>query len=134
MRGYAPEVYVAAKFEEKERVQAFIELLKSRGIYVTHDWTTETTEGKTGEALAHYLTACAEAAREGACRANVLVLFGHALGRGSLVELGIAIGCGSPVIVVGKELCENIFFHLPDVISVGSDAEALAMVWELARG
>lgn len=100
------KVYVAAKFEEKERTRQMQKRLRDIGCVITHDWTTEDAEGLSPEQVGPYMRQCAINDFNGVLEAD-------------------AIGYGSrswaTVLVVDHEVRDNIFFHLPNVLKVTED-------------
>lgn len=105
-------VYVAGKFEEAPRVRQVHTKLREMGFQITHDWTTEDATPYEGAALRAYLAACAQRDLEGVESAEAFLVLNHPKLYGGAVEMGIAISRRIPVLVVGAELRENIFFHL----------------------
>lgn len=105
-------VYVAGKFEEVEAVRAAQSLLQDAGFRITHDWTGESTAGKTSEEIGPFLEVCAENDYVGVTEADAVLLLNHDRAFGAMVEMGMAIARGIPVFVVGHKIRDNIFFHL----------------------
>lgn len=87
-------VYVAGKWELRDRVQTIMHDLTLFRHVITYDWTVVEQESST--------QAVKDA--EGVQTADVLVLIAEedVPYAGALVELGIAIGCGIPVFVLGN--------------------------------
>lgn len=106
------KIYVAGKFEEAERVRRVHKLLRSRNFAITHDWTTEDASIYEGEAKATYKRQCAMNDYLGVVNADAVLVINHALLYGGAAEMGMAIALHKPVLVVGSEIRENIFFHL----------------------
>ena len=89
-------VYVAGKWEDKERVRAVMEELIATGHRVTHDWTTEEGSDSYTERALNDL--------RGVWFADALVIVAvntELPYRGTLVELGAALALGKPVYVIG---------------------------------
>lgn len=106
------KIYVAAKFEEAQRVQRVYETLRARGFTITHDWTTEDASLYEGEAKLAYKRQCAINDYHGVKNADAMLVLNHALLYGGAAEMGMAIALEKPVYVVGSDIRENIFFHL----------------------
>jgi hypothetical protein len=106
-------IYVASKFEERDRVKGIQRQLIAAGHTITYDWTTNT----------EISAAQARADLDGVRTADALVLVAE---RdlpycGSLVEVGIALGCDIPIYVIGCALDRCIFLLLPSVTKVSCD-------------
>jgi hypothetical protein len=109
-------VYVASKFENGKVVREAFAALQADGHTISHDWTVESAEGMSGEALHAYLQGCAEKDLEGVERADALLLINHANGCGMYTELGIALASNKFIVVIdGKKPPHNIFFNLAHV-------------------
>ena len=117
---WKPHVYVASKFEDKERAWALIERLKDEGITITHDWTHEDDTGMDASTRSTYLRKCAEADVDGATRADIFIMLGHPNLRGALVEFGVALASGAVCLVVDPERTNNIFFMKRQVHQLSS--------------
>lgn len=109
-RGY---VYVAGKFEEGARVREVQEKLLLMGFEITHDWTQESAEGLTGAEREAYLQCNAEADVRGVEDADFLVVLNHDRAFGAMVEMGLGLAWGRVIYLVGPQVRDNIFFHLP---------------------
>ncbi len=131
---WKPHVYVASKFEDRERARALIDRLKDAGITITHDWTHEDDTGMDAATRATYLRKCAEDDVEGAGVADIFIMLGHPHLRGALVEFGVALGAGALCFVVAPEAVDNIFFRLWQVHLLSTDEEAFDLVVACARG
>lgn len=105
-------VYVAGKWEEKERVRAVQAEVESCGWGVSHDWTNGDASRIPEEA---------EADLDGVDGCDAFLLLWHPNLRGGLAELGAALALGKAVVVVGAPAdCEGtcIFYQHPRVIRV----------------
>lgn len=118
------KVYLAARYGRREEISDYAAQLTALGFGVTSRWLNgmhETPpEGIEPESHEH-LQWCATDDIEDILVANVLIAFtepeGSVAGRGRggrHVELGYALGIGTPVIVCGYR--ENVFCHLPGVV------------------
>ncbi len=105
-------VYVAGKFEEVAAVRAAQAALQDAGFGITHDWTGESSAGKSPEEIGPFLEICAENDYVGVTEADAVLLLNHDRAFGAMVEMGMAIARGIPVFVVGHKIRDNIFFHL----------------------
>jgi hypothetical protein len=101
-------VYVAAKYENRDRASDIMALLRKARHTITYDWT-QNEQVSADQAVADYngvMTA----------EAFVLVAEEDAAFCGALVELGIALGRGIPCYVIGHALDERcIFLKLPQL-------------------
>ena len=101
-------IYVAAKWEERERAREIMIQLIEAGHIITYDWTQAVEQ-----------MSCEQALRDlhGVFEADALVLIAeHDLAyKGALVEMGMAIACGLPVYVLGHAIDSCIFMALPQV-------------------
>lgn len=126
-------IYVAAKFEEKERVKALYDALEKAGHQITHKWIGEDASGLVGEALKSYLRTQADRDVEGVVSCDVLVLLPHEKGRGLYVELGVALAFVKPVVAVGSlESAPNcIFLTTDEVVWVEEDEDVVPALYLL---
>lgn len=125
------KVYVAAKWEERERARNFMRSVRLLGHVITHDWTHETDEGLSGAGRHRYLGSCATSDLQAVRDCDVLVLLHNPQCRGAYVELGIALGLAKVVIVVGSPRLESaehlpVFYWLPSVLHAALEHTALA--------
>lgn len=97
------KVYVAAKWEERNRAREVMFRLVEAGHTITYDWTVQ--EQESGYQ--------AEADIDGVVKANAYVgVFEKDLNYvGALIELGAALGIGIPVYVIGNaQVTKSMFF------------------------
>lgn len=101
------KVYVASKFEEKERVREVMNLLRAVGHEITHDWTQ----------VEQFTRLAAMKDLRGVTDADVLVgIFEKPLKyKGAYVELGAALALGKPVYILGDAARKCIFLKHPNV-------------------
>ena len=122
-------IYVASKFENGKVVREAYAALQADGHTITHDWTVESAEGMTGEALHAYLQGCAEKDLEGVEKCDALLLINHANGCGMYTELGIALAHDKFIVVIdGKHPPHNIFFNLAHVHHAKDLGDALKIL------
>lgn len=108
-------IYVAGKFEETDAVRNIQATLRQAGHTITHDWTGENPENRTGKELADFLKECARKDLVGVINADVLVLLNHDRAFGAMTEFGIALANRIPVLILRSEIRDNIFYNLgPD--------------------
>lgn len=102
------KIYIAGKWEEKERVREVMQQLIVAGHSITYDWTKDESSFTERQALAD---------REGVLEADAFVgVFEKDLRySGALVEMGIAVARGIPVHILGNAVDGNIFILLPTV-------------------
>lgn len=129
-------VYIATRLEAAARHNAVRDALIARGFALSYDWTTHGPVWREG---ADRIRSVAQYETQGVMDADVVVVLLPG-GRGTHVELGIALGCGAAVVLVatGPELAPApgtcAFYHHPMVTVVHSDAEVPdAVVAALAR-
>ena len=110
-------LYIATAFKNTEGFRKLKDLLEAAGHKITHDWTKEdASKLPEGPERELYLMDCAIADLGGICKADALILLAVPGMSGALVEMGMAIGGGIPVIVLdafkeGNQEC--IFYRLP---------------------
>lgn len=126
-------IYVAAKFEEKEKVRKAYDLLRHHGHRITHDWTNEdaTRFPDGSEEQLQYLEDMAHADIEGVANADAVVLFPHEKGKGLFVELGVALAKDIPVLVVSERDLHRgdcIFFFADACVVVRSVEDAITVL------
>jgi nucleoside 2-deoxyribosyltransferase len=103
------KIYVASKWEEKDRVQELMALLREAGHEITYDWTQCGTYNRT-QAI-HDLRGVADA------DVFVGVFEKDVPYAGALVELGIALALGKPIYIFGDApvLARCIFLEYPGI-------------------
>jgi hypothetical protein len=129
-----PKAYVAGYFLHKDKVREVQNALREQGWDISFDWTNEDASGKTGADLKAYARECATKDLKGVWRADMLVLLHETEGGcGMWTEMGMALICNMPVVVIGGnvpvspglEMLRNIFYYLPLVTVVDTLGEAL---------
>lgn len=105
-------IYVAGKWEEKERVQEVQAQLIAVGHTISHDWTIEESTTNSEELTRHAVND-----RYGVLNADAYVgVFEKDLRySGALAEFGIAIARGIPCYILGTYCDRNVFINLPFV-------------------
>ncbi len=132
--------YVATRLEAADRAQRVMSLLRSLGDTPAYDWTEH---GSVQDDGVERIAEVAAAEKDGVALADYIVVLLPG-GRGTHVELGIALGSNKPIFVhAGREQAHMgadgrtcAFYHHPSVIFVeGDDAELLAAVarWQRAQ-
>ena len=110
-------VYVAAKWEDKDRARDIMYSVCYAGHTITHDWTINSVFGVTA--------AAADVNGVIAADALVAVVEREFQWKGMWVEMGIAIGYGKPIYMLGNWGTDCIFTTLPSVHRVGSIKELI---------
>jgi nucleoside 2-deoxyribosyltransferase len=107
------KIYVAGKWEERERVREVMDTLRTRGHEITFDWTYSEQFSK------HQ----AELDLQGVEAADWLVFLAEKplAYKGAYVELGMAIALGTPVALIGNGIDECIFTQLPCIYRMTLD-------------
>ncbi len=118
-------VYCAGKWEEKERVRIVQDILIADGHTITFDWTRAEEAPPEGELRAHVLRAHAINDHWGVRTSDLYVgLFEKDLQyRGTFAEMGIAMGCGKPCIIIGPFAKRGVFSYHPLVVAWFTDIE-----------
>lgn len=101
--------YVGSKYENKQVVREYMDLLKQAGNTISHDWTT--AEQASRKAAMLDLRGVAD------CDVFVGVFDQEVDYNGTLVELGAALALGKPVYILGNwsGIKKGIFFKHPAV-------------------
>ena len=93
-------LYVAGKWADKHIIKTYMNFFTKEGHVITHDWTVVEEEDKrTREDLAKY----AELDVQGVKKADYLIILitdPEYAYRGTSCELGVALACQKPVIIV----------------------------------
>lgn len=125
-------IYIAARFTEKEVVKTLMGTLEEDGHYVTHDWTSEEDipanyPSDLPEYLGRvaYLQECAEKCVQGVLEADVVLVLNNATGAGLFVEVGLAIAYGKKIVVVNPEARDIPFWYLQEMSLVDTEEDAL---------
>lgn len=108
------KVYVAGKWEDRERVREVMRILKEDNFEITCDWTTHEYP-PVGEEYKLAFYAIQDI--EGVLKAEALLIMAEKEYnyRGALVEMGVALGKRIPIYVVGHGLDGCIFLEMPQV-------------------
>ena len=101
-------VYVAGKWEEKERVRQVQTLLRKAGHTITFDWTKSAGLGLEKQASRDTVGVLTADAFVGVFEKDLPY-------RGAYTELGMAIATGIPIYILGHAADLNIFVNLPRV-------------------
>ena len=107
------KIYVATKWENRQRARIVMADLKDLGHTITWDWTNDAGDGvmnQRKQAINDY---------NGVIDADavVLILENDYPYEGTLVELGIALGAGKPVFILGEAPVTKrcVFIQHPNV-------------------
>jgi len=121
-------IYVATGLEHAHRAWLVGYALRAAGHAITYDWTTHGSVQ--GEGFAR-LAEVAQAERDGVAVADLVIAILPG-GRGTHVEIGMALGYGIPVALLIQNGCydaECAFYSLPEI-----DRRAWATLTELIDG
>ncbi|MFD1030325.1 group-specific protein [Metaplanococcus flavidus] len=123
--------YIASSFANKEAVRTAANSLIEKGFTQTFDWTANLRASTIDE-----LQIYGELERNAVLEADFLVVILPA-GKGSHIEMGIAIGQRKTVYLVSEspEFSEfdvtSTFYHLPEVsIHIGTMGESISRIFE----
>jgi hypothetical protein len=125
-------IYVASGLENLGSVKDIMDSLKRSGWTITYDWTQHgSVQGKGNDVIAEVASAEAMGVRSADL---VLVLLPG--GKGTHTELGIAVGCGIPVLIhsVDPLSFDNIqterrccaFHFLPGIMRIPSHVDPVS--------
>ena len=121
-------IYVATGLEHAHRARLVGCALRAAGHHITYDWTTHgSVQGEGSERLAEV----AQAERDGVAVADLVIAILPG-GRGTHVEIGMALGYGIPVALLIQNGCydaECAFYSLPEI-----DRRAWSTLTELIDG
>ena len=109
------KIYVAGKYEEKERIREVMNILRGVGHTITVDWT-EDAQNTRQQAIKDL---------RGVADADIYVgVFEKDLPyKGALVELGAALALGKPVYILGDAVhVKNCIFLRHPAVRRGEDA------------
>jgi nucleoside 2-deoxyribosyltransferase len=130
------KIYIASKLENFANVQTLRDCLKESGHEITYDWTVH---GPVYRAGLERVREVAEAETKGVLAADLVIVLWPG-GRGTHVEMGIALGSGKAVIFVSgderhhtatTETCA--FYHHRSVRRCYTMPEALLEVERLSK-
>lgn len=104
-------IYIASRLENALQVQELRDSLAVHGVFLTYDWTRHGSVQSDG---VDRMREVAQNEADGVRRARVLVALLPG-GRGTHVEIGIALGRRIPVLLVGEQPgpYECAFYHHP---------------------
>jgi len=126
-------VYIAASFEQKDDVKDLYKRLEKAGHTITADWTVhkEIISLKTDQEREALKNKYVIEDTEGVKSASVLaLLIGSRKSIGAHIELGIALGANTPLIVlIGKPDKSQLFYSHPS-ITVVPDVDAFMKLLE----
>lgn len=114
--------YIASRLENAESVRALKAILDGLGWIHTYDWTVH---GSIRHEGAERMQEVAEKEIDGVATADVVIVLLPG-GRGTHVEIGVALACSTPLILVGDaqrdfSFDENTcaFYHAKGVLQLG---------------
>lgn len=105
------KIYVAGKWEERERITHFMNELRKQGHIITCDWTDHKYD--TREVMASF--ACDDLEGVRTCNAYIGVFENECRYRGALVEMGAALVLRKDVFIIGHAEDSCIFMLCPTV-------------------
>ena len=106
--------YIASSFQNKDRVRYVSEKLKNKGYIHTYDWTNESAS------TIEELVVIGQKEKNAVIKSDFIIVILPA-GKGSHIELGIALGQGKKVYLYSPNMDINhfdttsTFYHLPEV-------------------
>lgn len=112
------KVYVASSLKNADNVVTVMEKLRGLGVTITYDWTTHGLITDTS-----LLKEAGEGEKRGVEDADVL-FFLHPGRTGAHVELGIALGCKIPVVMVDGPVEEQKTFYYVDGVTRFADVDS----------
>lgn len=125
------KLYVASGLGNADNVKTAIALLKQAGHEITYDWTTH------GPVFSKGRQACTDVARKelsGVEMANAVIVLLPG-GRGTHVEMGVALALNKPCVIVSPDLAANevgpdfcAFYALPNVYHAESVKGAMQVL------
>lgn len=124
------DVYVATKAENYRIARVFMRALEEAGHDITHDWTKQVAEIGPSPDDKMVARRCAEQDNLGVAQADVLILIAYPGLTGGLVEFGIALGHGIPVLLVGTLTRYTIFQELPQVLCFSDNIMSIKAIVE----
>lgn len=114
------DIYVAGKTNDWPRVRQVQEFCERLGHRITYDWT-KTVERvgpdacTTGGVDEEFRRECAIEDQRGTREADLLIMLCSGGLCGTLIEAGMALGLGTPVLVIGEPERNSVFFALDEV-------------------
>lgn len=113
--------YIAASVEQMDQVDSLREYLESKGHKITYNWVPAVRSAFAGDhRTTRQLGNFGKMDLGGVEDADILILYAHPRGFGSIVEFGAALGQYKPVFVIGtpqdffgSDRCP--FFYLDNV-------------------
>jgi nucleoside 2-deoxyribosyltransferase len=119
------KVYLAGKWEERDKCKYLMNKLIEAGFEITCDWTNHVNPPEGEE---YKLSGYAYADIKGVQDADCLIfyaVFPHNY-RGAFVEMGAALGLGKPVYVIGHGIDGCIFLYHNHVMKFDKLSEVIA--------
>ena len=104
------KIYVASKFENRGLVASVMKDLREMGHEVMSDWTLDNPDADERQ-LRDYAQRDVDAVK--ACNVYLGIFTEDFDYKGSLVELGLAMGAGASCFIVGDFIDAGIFIHYP---------------------
>lgn len=123
-------VYVAAKFIDREQVREIHSLLRKMGHTVALDWTNHEKDSLMDKV--HWATEDINGVRN--CDVLIAVFIQERHQRGAMIEIGAALGLGKPVIIAGNAENSSTLLNHPLVTKKKDIVEALNAIRQINIG
>lgn len=129
MEDYMKKFYIASRFGNKDTVRYVAQYLKDKGFCHTYDWT------KNERALTYTDLETIGSREKCAIIESDFVIVLLPAGKGSHIELGIALGQGKKIYLYSPDKSVNdfattsTFYHLPEVEKVVGPIEDLLEIF-----
>lgn len=108
------KVFVSGRWQERNKVRRLMNLLEELGYQISYDWTQ--TEDKPRCLCGSDAVADIQGVKD--ADVYVGVFFNEHKYQGALIEMGVALALGKPVIVAGSAIDDCIFTYAPGVIKL----------------
>ena len=120
------KIYVAGKTDDWPRVRTVQDLCKKLSHTITYDWTRVVEQigpdaCTTGKVDEEFRNQCAIDDLAGTEDCDLLIMLAYPGLCGTLIECGMALGQGKPVICIGEPERNSVFFALDQVIMADED-------------
>jgi nucleoside 2-deoxyribosyltransferase len=109
------KLYVAGKWADRDKINEIIENLEANGHTITHNWTKFEGSNSRPEMKSQFAVMDIDGVRNADAYVGIMTDAVYPY-RGSMTEMGAALGLGKPVYVVApttSQLEATCFFHHP---------------------
>lgn len=119
------KIYVAGKFEDRESIRALYVILRQHKHTITLDWTNH-DHPESDKEQEEWAIADIEGVKQ--CDILIALFLRDYRYRGALIEVGVALGLGKPVIILGRNENSSTLLHHPLITKLDfiTDWEGLA--------